>query len=234
MQQIVCRFAKGEAVKYISHLDLMRALERGMRRARLPLAHTEGFNPRPRVSYASALSVGHTSDAELMAVALTDPMDPTELRHTLNLNLPHGLQILQAWATPPHKRKTTLGDTDTAEYVVIVEGALDELSLARRVDEFLARDEVWITRVREKSAKDLNLRPLVGSVTIARADAREAELHLRLRTGSSGGARPEEVLAALGIEGRGFRTRIHRNALYASGASGRAARRKLRRLVGDG
>lgn len=231
MQQIVCRFAKGEAVKYISHLDLMRALERGMRRARLPLAYSEGFNPRPRVSYASALSVGHTSDAELMAFDLTDPMDPSAVREALNTALPKGLEILRAWATPPHKRKTTLGDIDTAEYSVTIEGPLGNVDLEKRAAELLARDEVWITRVRDKSAKQLNLRPLVGAVSATEAGERKAELHLRLRTGSSGGAKPEEVMAALGIEGREFRARVHRSGLYASGAAGRAGRQRLARLL---
>ena len=231
MQQIICRFAKGEEVKYISHLDLMRALERGMRRARLPLGYSEGFNPRPRVSYASALSVGHTSEAELVAIGLSQPMDPTELRQALNASLPEGLQILQAWITPPHQPKTGLGEIDTAEYAVTIEGALEGVDLEKQAAEFMGRDEAWIRRVRDKGAKDLDLRPLVGAVTVARADAQQAELHLRLRTGSSGGARAEEVLAALGISGRGFRVRIHRSALYASGSSGRAARQKLRRLL---
>jgi radical SAM-linked protein len=234
MQQIVCRFAKGEAVKYISHLDLMRALERAMRRARLPLAYSEGFNPRPRVSYASAMSVGHTSDAELLALGLAQPMDPTDVMHALNANLPDGLRILQAWATPPHKPKTTLGDIDTAEYVVMIEGPLEGLDLERSVAELSAQDRIWIRRVRDRSAKDMDLRPLVKAVKLARLDGRQAELHLTLRTGSAGGARPEEVLAALGVAGREFKIRIHRSALYASGTTGPAARQKLRRMVGDG
>lgn len=233
MQQIVCRFAKGEAVRFISHLDLMRALERGMRRARLPLAYTEGFNPRPRVSYASALSVGHTSEAELMALNLREPMDPTEARQAFNASLPEGLEIVQAWITPPHKPKTSLGEVDTAEYSVRIAGPLQELNLPQAAAELMAQKELRITRVRDKSAKDLDLRPLVGEVKVERAEAGAAELHLRLRTGSSGGARPEEVLAVLGVSGRDYRVRIHRSALYASGATGRAARQRLRRLLGE-
>ncbi|HUT73943.1 MAG TPA: TIGR03936 family radical SAM-associated protein [Armatimonadota bacterium] len=233
MQQVVCRFAKGDAVKYISHLDLMRALERAMRRARLPLAYSEGFNPRPRVSYASALSVGHTSDAELMALRLTSPMDPSELRTRLNACLPEGLAVLQAWATPPHQPKTSLGEMDAADYVVRIEGPLAGKEPCRRASEFMEREEVRITRVRDKGSKDLDLRPLVSAIEVVRENASEAELHLRLRTGSSGGARPEEVLAALGIGGREFRTAIHRSALYASGSRGRAVRQRLRRLRGE-
>jgi len=231
MQQIICRFAKGEAVKYISHLDLMRALERGMRRARLPLAFSEGFNPRPRVSYASALSVGHTSEAELLAITLTTPMDPSDLRAALNASLPAGLEVLQAWTPPPHKPKTSIGDVDTAEYRVTVEGSLGDVDLAGRAAAFMAEEHFHITRPREKGSKDVDLRPLVGAITIARAEAGEAEFSLRLRAGSAGGAKPEEVLAALGVSGRAFRVRVHRSALYASGTTGRAARQKLRRML---
>jgi radical SAM-linked protein len=231
MQQIICRFAKGDAVKYISHLDLMRALERGMRRARLPLAFSAGFNPRPRVSYASALSVGHTSEAELMAIMLSAPMDPSDLRAALNASLPAGLEVLQAWMPPPHKPKATVGEIDTAEYRVTIEGPLQDLDLAGSAAAFMAQEHFHITRPREKETKDVDLRPLVGAITIARAQAGGAELSLRLRAGSAGGAKPEEVLAALGMAGRAYRVRVHRTALYASGTTGRAVRQKLRRMV---
>lgn len=232
MPQVVCRFAKGEAIRYISHLDLMRAMERGIRRARLPVAHSEGFNPRPRVSYASALSVGHTSEAELMAVTLIAPLDPTDVRQMLNDSLPEGLQILQAWGTPPHQPKTSLGDIDTAEYVVRVHGPLGECDLAARAAEFMAQTELWITRERQKSTKDMDLRALVDEVELLHADAETAEVRLRVRTGSAGGAKPEEVLAALGVAGRGFRLAVHRTALYAGASGPRRDRRRLHRLLG--
>lgn len=231
MQQIVCRFAKREEVKYISHLDLMRALERAMRRAGLSLAYSEGFNPRPRASYAAALAVGHTSDCELVAFWLRQPMDPEDVRAALNANLPRGLEVLQAWAVPAHKPKTTLGDIDTAEYIVRIAGPLHRIDVPQRAAQFAAQDEFYVRRVSDKRAKEFNLRPLVKALEVVAASSEGAELHLRLRTGSSGGARPEEVLHALGIQGREFRISVHRSALYASGAAGRAARQRLRRQL---
>jgi hypothetical protein len=58
VQRIVFRFVKGEPVRFVSHLDLMRSFERAMRRAAFPVGYTQGFNPRPRMAFASALSVG--------------------------------------------------------------------------------------------------------------------------------------------------------------------------------
>ena len=57
-QRIRITFAKGEAIKYISHLDLNRAWERAFRRAGLPLAYSQGFNPKPKVGFGPALAVG--------------------------------------------------------------------------------------------------------------------------------------------------------------------------------
>ncbi len=106
-------FSKGEEVKYISHLDLMRSLERALRRADLPLDYSLGFNPRPKISIAAPLAVGVTGTAELMDVILYRPVDPQSLLERLNASLPGGVRILAArnvplrcnhWSGPPSMR----------------------------------------------------------------------------------------------------------------------------------
>ena len=67
MHRLRLKFSRGEKLKYLSHLDLMRLWERALRRAGLPAAYSEGFSPHPRISLASPLAVGVTSRAELMA-----------------------------------------------------------------------------------------------------------------------------------------------------------------------
>ena len=64
MQRLRIRFSRGEEIKYISHLDIMRMWERVLRRAELPLAYSEGFSHHPRISLAVPLAIGVTSDAE--------------------------------------------------------------------------------------------------------------------------------------------------------------------------
>ena len=68
MQRLRIRFSRGEELKFISHLDIVRLWERALRRARVQLAYSEGFSPHPKISVAAPLSVGTTSDAELMDI----------------------------------------------------------------------------------------------------------------------------------------------------------------------
>ena len=74
--RLVVKYTKGEKVKYISHLDFMRLVQRALRRAEIPVAYSKGFNPHPRLSFASALAVGTTSDGEYLDIILEKEMDP--------------------------------------------------------------------------------------------------------------------------------------------------------------
>ena len=73
MHRLRLKFSRGEQLKFLSHLDLMRLWERAFRRAGMELAYSEGFSPHPRISLAAPLSVGITSIAELMDVFLEPP-----------------------------------------------------------------------------------------------------------------------------------------------------------------
>jgi radical SAM-linked protein len=75
----------------------MRALERALRRAGLPIAYSEGFNPRPKIAYLTrALKVGETSDTCEAELTFSDWVKPEKLKETLNQQLPSGFRILDA------------------------------------------------------------------------------------------------------------------------------------------
>ena len=76
MPRLRVRFSRGEELKFISHLDIMRLWQRALRRAGISLVYSEGFNPRPRLSLAAPLAVGVTSEAELMDIYLTGQVSP--------------------------------------------------------------------------------------------------------------------------------------------------------------
>jgi radical SAM-linked protein len=86
-------FAKGDPIKYTSHLDLARAWERSLRRAGVGLAYSSGFNPRPKLQLAAALPLGHTGEAELLDVWLEKPMSVQDLARALVPVLPDGLAV---------------------------------------------------------------------------------------------------------------------------------------------
>ena len=87
---------EGDAI-WMSHLDLMRVLQRGFRRAGLLLAHSQGFTPHPVLSLALPLSVGVSSRCEVMDFELEGEQDASDLRGRLNRVLPEGVRILEVY-----------------------------------------------------------------------------------------------------------------------------------------
>lgn len=113
----VAVFNKGEDVKYISHLDLMRTIERGMRRASIPTAMTKGFHKRSKISLASPLALGITSSVELLEFELLEKLDPEEILRMINTVLPEGL----AWVYVKNifsKAPSLMSQVESADYSV--------------------------------------------------------------------------------------------------------------------
>lgn len=95
--KIKIKYAKGEEIKFISHLDHIRVLERALRRADLPIAYSQGFNPRPSISYKTrALKVGETSDNCEAVLTFEGWIKPDLIKAGLNAQLPKGFAILDA------------------------------------------------------------------------------------------------------------------------------------------
>ncbi len=92
MYRLRVRFSRGEEIKFISHLDIMRLWERAFRRAQIALAYSEGFSPHPRISLAAPLAVGVTSQAELMDVFLVRQVSPHWFDGAVTQQLPAGIE----------------------------------------------------------------------------------------------------------------------------------------------
>jgi radical SAM-linked protein len=203
MRRFRLTFSKGEPVRYISHLDLMRTWERILRRARLKLAHTQGFNPRPKLVFAAPLPVAVTSDAEIVDVVLEDELTAEELRERLQPSLCPGIEVTSIGEVPL-EAPAVMAHVASADYRVELSGE----HLQERVEAFLARASVPYERSRKGGSKQADMRPSVLDVWTEG----ECCLGMRLRLGVEGAAvRPEEVVAA--IEPSWVVRRIHRTAL---------------------
>jgi len=97
MFQVKVKYKKGEEVKFISHRDLMRAFQRAVRRADLPMAYSQGFNPHMKISWGDALKVGATSEEEYATLHFEGWIKPKEVMEKLNKELPAGIEILEAF-----------------------------------------------------------------------------------------------------------------------------------------
>ena len=100
----ICRlriqFAKTGSMALLSHLDLMRLLERALRRSGLPISFTGGFHPLPRVQIALALPLGAEADGEWMDMEFTEALDPLQLQQGLQPLLPPGITLLSVAEVP--------------------------------------------------------------------------------------------------------------------------------------
>ena len=236
MAQVICRYRKADEVRWISHLDLKRTLERAMRRAQLPLALTQGHNPHPKISLGPALPLGATGEAELLAIHLREGMQPEEVKERLNEQLPPGLEVVEAWSLPAHGKRETFGEVDVAEYQVTVSGDVDSDEVRGRVEELLGRQELIVKRGGERPERTVDVRPLILSLSVDDSGGGELVLRMRLRTGSHGGARPQEVAALLGLSDCEGGIRHHRIGLYvganASAVAGKGVWRRWSRSRG--
>jgi radical SAM-linked protein len=203
-------FAKKNQVKYISHLDLALAWERALRRAQMPLAYSQGFNPRPKMQFASGLPLGATGSAEIVDIVITEPISPEEAQARISPALPRGLQ-LQRVEEVPLKSPTLQQLLRQAEYRVVVETELPAELLAEHIQALLEATELIQTRRRRKKKEAFDLRPWLHDLRLERVGEGEVELWMRLTSGQFGNLRPEAVLEALGLAGQGAqieRTRL--------------------------
>lgn len=202
VQRLRFRFSKIAHTRFISHLDVARALERALNRSRIPLAYTQGYNPRPRMQFASALPLGFTSDSELADIWLEEEMEPAQARRQLARKMPPGLVLHETWEVPlsaPAMQASTVEATYVAEI-----DAASGTALSQRLREFKAAESV----VRERRGKEYDLRPLVLDLELGKGedDALLLKMRLALLPGKTG--RPDEVLDQLGLDPLGHR--VHR------------------------
>ncbi len=228
VQRLRVTFARGDEMKYITHLDQMRFWERALRRADVPVSYSEGFSPHAQISLAAPLAVGTTSEAELMDVFLEEPMTPRRLVEQVSRQLPPALAVRSV-------EEVGLGlpalqaEVRFAEYDVDVEP--DEgIEVKEAIAQFLAADSVPWQHMREDEVRQYDIRALVDDVRVTGREGATVRLHMRLKNDNSGSGRPDQVAAALGF---GVPVRIHRTKLVLSGTSpAREAWRKRGRFAG--
>jgi radical SAM-linked protein len=192
-QRLRITFSKGENLRYISHLDLLRTWERVLRRAGIPVAYTKGYNPHPRIVFAAALSVGCTAEAEVMDVVLSQPMPPRRVLQGLGHQMPDGLGVKDV--TPVYNRAPALPTLlYGAEYEIVIESDRSLEEARRRCDTLLERSEL----PRLYRGKQYDLRPLVDRLQVTKVNEQYLMMRMQLAAGERGTGRPDEVLDELG------------------------------------
>jgi radical SAM-linked protein len=184
------RFAKRGDLRLISHHDLMRCVERALRRAAIPMATSQGFNPRPKIVFTLALALGIEGRREVVELTLAEPMEPADVLRRLTAAAPPGLDWLDAEGVPPGPA----AQAEAVDYELDIP-AERRHEASRRVAAFLAEAEHPYTRIRPDRTMAIDLRPFVLDAGLDPSGV----LRFRMKIVPSGSARPEELIDALGL-----------------------------------
>ena len=201
MPKYLLLFEKAESVRWLGHLDILRAFERAIRRAGLPIAFTNGFNPRERLAFASALSTGITGKAEPALLELVETAVPQNVLERMNEALPPGIRIHDCAEISEADAKDLIHSFDRAEYEVICACTehLTAEQMQTALEALLAQPQIEITREREGRTRTADIRPFLFDLHLVPESLGNARLSLRMAVslGESGMARPSEIIAAL-------------------------------------
>jgi radical SAM-linked protein len=187
-QRVRIRFRKQDDLRLISHRDLARTWERLFRRAGLQMAMSEGFHPKPKINFPSALAVGVIGEDEVLELDLDEERTADELERLLCEQAPPGMVV---------KSIEIRSTTSPKAYVERVTLAVDipverQAELAGQITRWLAAPSHLVQR--EKRKTPLDVRPFVEELSLV-----DGILTMQLKVGPEGSARPREVLEALGL-----------------------------------
>ncbi len=217
LTKIRLKLSKGEEVKYISHLDLLRTFQRAIKRAGLPINYSQGFNPHPIMSFALPLSVGTTSETEYMEMELKREIKPEQVMDQLNEVLPKGIEIKKAEIVNNNSRKD-FGLICMADYNAKIELKNDiHVDVKTELQKMLNTDEILIDKKTKKGMREINIIPLMHELDILKQDEKNIDLYLKLSAGSKANLKVDLVLQALEKHIQGFEVdyaAIHRTELW--------------------
>lgn len=197
LQRLRFTYSRDSAARFISHLDMMRFWERALRRAHLPVSYSEGFTPHAQIALAAPLSVGMTSEGELLDVFLSERLEPAEARSRLAAQLPLSFNLLSVEELDVGA-PSAQALLQAVEYRFTLTADTDITALRERIEAFLAADSVPWEHRREKDVKRYDLRPLVQSLRLVVSNGTPT-LEAVLGAAEGASARPDQVAAALGI-----------------------------------
>jgi radical SAM-linked protein len=210
MQRLRIKFSRGPEIKFISHLDIVRLWQRAFNRAGIEIAYSSGFTPHPKISLAAPLPLGVTSEAELMDIFCIRGVAPHFFASAINQQLPIGMIVDKVFPIS-FDLPSLQSQVSQAEYKVIADMGNGPEDVNAALKELLGLENLPWQHQRDTGMKQYDLRKLIDDLWTIDLKPPEFTLGMRLRCGSQGSGRPEQVTAALGFKQRP--RSIHRTQL---------------------
>ncbi|MBP2649630.1 MAG: hypothetical protein H6Q74_455 [Firmicutes bacterium] len=198
MTKLRLEITKGEEIRYISHLDYARTIERALRRTKMPLAYSEGFNPHMKLSFASALSVGVTSMAEYMEVELTDQVSTEQLRMALAQQLPPSI-VINRVKEVVGKQAALMAVVNIAAYRIVVPWQTVEAPEAAKIalEKFNNSPAVLYIKENPKGRREIDIKNYIAEAVISNPTPEGINLTMLIKITPTGSVKPSEVLKVL-------------------------------------
>ena len=187
MKSVRIMFSKTGRAKYVSHLDLVRAMTRAVRRANIPLWYTEGFNRHPYLTFAAPLSLGYEGLRETMDIRMAEDFPYDELVKRLNDVLPEGLVAISAGDAI-----AKAGDLAAAEYKMLIQLPVETIQGALSAGELLVEK-----RTKKKTMKTIDILPYFKDAIVEQVGESATSVTVTLPSGSAENINPGLFVTAL-------------------------------------
>lgn len=182
-------YTKGEKVKYISHLDFLRCVNRSFKRGKIPVKYSNGFNPHVLLNIALPCPVGVSSVCEMLDIELYEPMNTDEIKERLNSSLPLGIEALDVSERGNQK---DFFEISSASYDVSFKSK-KEID----VNAFVAEPEFMIEKKSKRGMKEVNIKDFVRGMELIEEDGNSYRLSICIDAGAKSNLKPELLLNAM-------------------------------------
>lgn len=226
--KIRIKFRKTGIMKFIGHLDVMRYFQKAIRRADVEICYSGGFSPHQIMSFAAPLGVGITSNGEYVDIEVHSTGTTAEMLERLNAVMAEGFEIAE-YKLLPDTAANAMSSVAAADYTLTFRpGYEPEEESAeewfKKLTAFFDQPQVMVLKKTKKGEKEMDLKPLIYDLgVIAGKDAAQAQLFMKISTGSASNIKPELLLdayyEALGKERSPFAFMVQREEVYADQAS---------------
>ncbi len=210
------KFSKYGNAKFTGHLDVLQTFQRTIKRAQLPIAYSQGFNPHQQLSFALPLSLGYTSTGEYGDFKLTEYIEPKEVIESLNKEMPDGFLLTEVIVLKEGV-KNTMASVCAARYKVFFDESIKAEDIKNNLKGFCNQEKIIVMKKTKRDFKETDIKPDILEIYDESSDE-GAVLGMVVSAGSTRNLKPESVALGfslfLGKEFNVFKTGFMREEMY--------------------
>ncbi len=189
------RFGKLARLRFISHLDLQRFMQRALRRTDLPVAYSQGFNPHPRMSFASALATGWVSECEILDIKMAQEVTEERVLEQMRKALPKDMPVYQVRLVDD-RHPAMMAQMCMADYEIRIVGEAGDKILGQ-ADKFMQEQSIMAMRKTKSGETLTDIRPMAISLTTSKTEDGQALLLARLQLTEKATLKPDLLVSTL-------------------------------------